>query len=40
LAVFFRQPQTARLLLDAGANPSNRARNALGVGPVHAAVAR
>jgi uncharacterized protein len=40
LAVFFRQPALARLLLDAGADPNARASNATRVGAVHAAVAR
>ena len=40
LAVFFRQPAIARLLIDAGANVNARARNLQQVGPVHAAVAR
>lgn len=40
LAVFFRQPAAARLLIEAGADVNARAKNALQVGPVHAAVAR
>lgn len=40
LAVFFRQPEVMRLLLDSGADVNARANNAQQVGPVHAAVAR
>ena len=40
LAVFFRQAEITRLLLDSGADADARARNAQQVGPVHAAVAR
>ena len=40
LAVFFRQPEAARLLIEAGADVNAQATNALRVGPVHAAVAR
>lgn len=40
LAVFFRQPEAARVLIDAGADVNARATNAFQVGPVHAAVAR
>lgn len=40
LAVFFRQPALARLLVEAGADVSLQSANAASVGPVHAAVAR
>lgn len=40
LAVFFRQPDTARYLIEAGADVNARATNAAQVGPIHAAVAR
>jgi ankyrin repeat protein len=40
LAIFFRQPETARLLMDAGANLDKKAANTVQVGPIHAAVAR
>ena len=40
LAVFFRQPAAARLLIEAGADVNAKATNAFQVGPVHAAVAR
>jgi uncharacterized protein len=40
LAVFFRQPQAAMLLVDAGAELDAKASNALQVAPIHAAVAR
>ena len=40
LAIFFRQPETARLLMDAGANLNLKATNTTQVGPIHAAVAR
>jgi uncharacterized protein len=38
-ACFFRHPALAVLLLDRGAEPSLAARNALGVAPLHSAVA-
>jgi len=40
LAVFFRHPELADVLLAAGADPSAQATNRQRVGPVHAAVAR
>lgn len=40
LAVFFGHPGLAKALIAAGADPSLRANNAQGVGPIHAAVAR
>jgi uncharacterized protein len=40
LAVFFRQPTAARLLIDAGADLNAKAGNSLQVAPIHAAVAR
>jgi uncharacterized protein len=40
LSVFFRQPQAARLLIDAGADINAKANNALQVAPIHAAIAR
>ena len=40
LAVFFRQPAVARLLIDAGADLNQRAANLQQVAPIHAAVAR
>ncbi len=40
LAVFFRQPEAARLLLDANADVNAQATNASQVGPIHAAAAR
>jgi ankyrin repeat protein len=40
LAVFFRQVDAARLLIDAGANVNAKARNSIGTAPIHAAVAR
>ena len=40
LAVFFRQPETALLLMDAGADVNAQATNASRVGPIHAAAAR
>jgi ankyrin repeat protein len=39
LAVFFGQPETARLLINAGANVLARTTNALDNQPIHAAVA-
>jgi uncharacterized protein len=40
LAVFFRQPLAARLLIDAGADLNASATNAQQVAPIHAAIAR
>lgn len=40
LSVFFKQPEIARLLIDAGANVDAQATNTLRVAPIHAAVAR
>jgi len=40
LAIFFRQPAVARLLIDAGADVDAKASNTLQVAPIHAAVAR
>ncbi|MEO8384941.1 MAG: ankyrin repeat domain-containing protein, partial [Betaproteobacteria bacterium] len=40
LAVFFRQPEAARLLMDADADVNAQATNATRVGPIHAAAAR
>lgn len=40
LAVFFRRPEAARLLIEAGADINARAANAQQVGPIHAAVGR
>jgi ankyrin repeat protein len=40
LAVFFGHPGLAAALIEAGADVNLRARNAQGVGPIHAAVAR
>jgi uncharacterized protein len=40
LAVFFRQPTTARTLIEAGAEINAKAENTLQVAPIHAAVAR
>lgn len=40
LAVFFGHPELARLLLDAGADPSLQAANGQRSGPIHAAVTR
>ncbi len=40
LAVFFRHPDLAKTLIEAGADPNLRANNAQKVGPLHAAVAR
>jgi len=40
LAIFFRQPTVAKLLIDAGANVDAKASNTLQVAPIHAAVAR
>jgi ankyrin repeat protein len=40
LAVFFRHPELAARLIEAGADVSLQARNAQRVGPIHAAVAR
>ena len=40
LAVFFRQPEAARLLMDAGADVNAQATNTSRVGPIHAAAAR
>lgn len=40
LAVFFGHPSLAKALIEVGADPSLRANNAQGVGPIHAAVAR
>lgn len=40
LAVFFRQPAVAKLLIDAGADVNAKASNTLQVAPIHAAVAR
>jgi ankyrin repeat protein len=39
LAAFFGHAEVARLLLDAGADPSRASRNALGVTPLHSACA-
>ncbi|MDE3230005.1 MAG: ankyrin repeat domain-containing protein, partial [Chloroflexota bacterium] len=39
LAAFFGQPETARLLLDHGANPNTPSANAMRVAPLHSAVA-
>jgi ankyrin repeat protein len=38
-ACFFRHPETARLLLDRGANPSLASSNGLKLAPLHSAVA-
>jgi ankyrin repeat protein len=38
-AAFFRQPDAARTLLQRGADPSVRARNAMAVEPLHSAAA-
>lgn len=40
LAIFFRQPEVARILIDAGADVNLRAANAAKVAPIHAACAR
>ncbi len=40
LAVFFRQPEAASLLINAGADLNARSKNVSRVGPIHAAVAR
>jgi uncharacterized protein len=40
LAVFFRQPATARILIEAGADINAKANNSFQVAPIHAAVAR
>jgi ankyrin repeat protein len=40
LAVFFRQHEAARLLIDAGADVNARSRNTFNVAPIHGAVAR
>jgi uncharacterized protein len=40
LAVFFRQPATARVLIEAGADINAKADNTFQVAPIHAAVAR
>lgn len=40
LAVFFRQPEAARLLIESGADVDARAQNTFAVAPIHAAVAR
>lgn len=40
LSVFFRQPDVARLLVEAGADVDAKANNSLQVAPIHAAVAR
>jgi ankyrin repeat protein len=40
LAVFFRQAETARYLIESGADVNAQATNASQVGPIHAAVAR
>jgi ankyrin repeat protein len=40
LAVFFRHPGLAAALIEAGADVNLQARNAQGVGPIHAATAR
>ena len=40
LAVFFRQPEAASVLIDANANVNAQATNASRVGPIHAAAAR
>lgn len=40
LAVFFRNPEIARMLIDAGAGVDRRSANSQQVGPIHAAVAR
>jgi ankyrin repeat protein len=39
LAVFFKHPETVKLLLDAGADVNAQARNAMKVRPIHAAAA-
>jgi len=39
LAIFFRNPELARILIDRGADVNAAARNAFGVAPVHAAAA-
>lgn len=39
LAVFFRYPETVKILLDAGADVNAQARNAMKVRPIHAAAA-
>ncbi len=39
LAVFFRHPETVKVLLDAGADVNTEARNAMKVRPIHAAAA-
>lgn len=39
LAVFFKHPETVRILLDAGADVNAQARNAMRVRPIHAAAA-
>lgn len=40
LAVFFRQPEVAKVLIDAGANVRARSNNTLRVAPIHSAIAR
>jgi ankyrin repeat protein len=40
LAIFFQQPDAARLLMDAGADLNLKATNSFQVAPIHAAVAR
>jgi uncharacterized protein len=40
LAVFFRQPATARVLIEAGADINAKADNTFQVAPIHASVAR
>jgi uncharacterized protein len=40
LAVFFRQLEAARLLIESGADVNARAQNTFAVAPIHAAVAR
>jgi len=39
LAVFFKHPETVKVLLDAGADVNAHARNAMKVSPIHAAAA-
>ena len=39
LAVFFKHPETVKVLLDAGADVNAQARNAMKVRPIHAAAA-
>jgi ankyrin repeat protein len=40
LSIFFKQPEVARILIDAGAALDAKASNTLQVAPIHAAVAR